>query len=189
MNLNIKARKAGGKFKVPINRGNGVHILNQDLFEVYVLTKMIAKVGYEKAGLAMNHIAETCGIKHVQSMREAGRITWYEWPTPEMILEKHDKLKKMGKINKWLKDLCDAIVHKDYAYSHNGNELYELLAKHDLSVFPTYGIEETIEKNFGCPIDEFADWYLDEIKAKGLMYMYIVHHILNRPEEQTNGVN
>ena len=183
LDLNAKAKKLGGKFKVPANRGSGIHILNQDPFEVYVFTKIIEKVGYIRAFMAINHIAEACGIKHVQSMREAGRITWYEFPTPEMILENFDNLKKMGKINTWLKRLCEAIVNDFYAYSHNGNILYELFAKHNISAFPTYGIEETITKNFGCPAEEFADWYLCDFENKGLIYMYVLHHIMNPPEE------
>lgn len=183
MDLNSKVKKLGGKFKVPANRGSGIHILNQDPFEVYVFTKMVANVGYIRACLAINHIAEACGKKHVQSMREAGRITWYEFPTPEMILENFDNLKKMGKINSWLKRLCEAIVYDHYAFTKCGNELYELFAKHNTSVFPINGIEQTITKNFGCPAEEFADWYLYDFENKGLVYMYILHHIMNPPEE------
>jgi len=188
---NDKIKRLGGKFKTIANRGHGIHILNQDPFEAFVLTKIIAKVGYEKARIAMNHIAETCGIKHVQSMREAGKITWYEWPTPEMILENYNKLKKMGKINIWLKTLCEAILKNglDIIFKSD-NELFKLFGMHDVSVFPLIAIEDTLAKNFGENPEEFADWYLDEIENKGLVYMYIVHHILNKPkEEKTHGVN
>lgn len=183
MDLNLKTKKINGKFKTPANRGNGIHILNQDPFEVYVFTKMIANVGYVKASKALNHIAEVCGIKHVQSMREAGRITWYEFPTPEMILENFDNLKKMGKINNWLKRLCEAIVNDYYAFTKCGNELYELFAKHNMSAFPAIGIEETIKKNFGCSAKEFVDLHLYDFENKGLVYMYILHHIMNPPKE------
>lgn len=190
LDLNLKTKRLGGKFKVPANRGSGIHILNQDPFEAYVFTKLIANVCYIRACLAINHIAEVCGIKHVQSMREAGRITWYEFPTPEMILENFDNLKKMGKINNWLKRLCEAIVYDYYAFTKYGNELYELFVKHNMSVFPTYGIEEAITKNFGCPAEEFADWYLYDFENKGLVYMYILNHIMNPPEEvQLHGVS
>ena len=94
LDVNMKVKRIGGKLKVPANRGGGIHIMHQDKFEAYVLTKLITYVGYEKAAIAMNHIAEVCGVQHIQSMREAGRIVWYEWPTPEMILDKHDKLKR-----------------------------------------------------------------------------------------------
>lgn len=178
--LNNKIKKLK-KFKVLANRGSGIHIINQDIFETYVFTKIVKDVGYDKAKVAVNHIAEVCGIKHVQSMREAGRVTWYEWPTPEMILENFDNLKKMGKINNWLKDECDAII--SLGLVPNNNELFKLFAQHMVSVFPTYGIEDTLRKNFDCEPEEFADWYLDEIENKGLAYMYILHHITNRPKE------
>ena len=38
---NSKVKRLGGKFKVPANRGNGIHILHQDYFEAYVLAKLI----------------------------------------------------------------------------------------------------------------------------------------------------
>lgn len=180
---NNKIKRLGGKFKVPANRGNGIHILHQDYFEAYVLAKLITYVGYKNAAVAMNHIAEVCGVKHNQSMREAGRITWYEWPTPEMILEHHHNLGKMGKINSWLKRLCEAIVNDYYAYTKSDDELFRLFGMHDTTVFPLVGIEKTLMKNFGEEPEEFADWYLSDIENKGLVYMYIVHHILNRPKE------
>ena len=183
---NYKIEKLGGKFKIPARRGNGIHILNQDQFEAYVLAKIITNAGYKKAFVAMNHIAETCGVCHKQSMREAGRVTWYEWPTPELILENFDKLKKMGKINAWLKKLCEAIVNDGFDISKSDNELFRLFGMHDTTVFPLAGVEETLVKNFGENPEEFADWYLTDIENKGLVYMYIAHHILNKPKEMTS---
>lgn len=183
LDINIKVKCLGGKFKVPANRGSGIHIVHQDKFEAYVLAKLITYAGYEKAAIAMNHIAEVCGVKHTQSMREAGRITWYEWPTPETILEKHDNLKRMGKINSWLKRLCEAIVNDDYAYTKSDNELFRLFGMHDISQFPTARIEDAIMKNFKENPEEFAGKYLSNIKEKGMVYMYIIHHILNKPKE------
>ena len=54
---------------------------------------------------------------------------------------------------------------------------------HDVSQFPTTRIEDAIMKNFKENPEEFADWYLGDIEEKGMVYMYIVHHILNRPKE------
>jgi hypothetical protein len=186
MDENAKIKRLGGKFKVPANRGHGIHILNQDTFEAYVLSNIITITGYEKARVAMNHIAEVCGIKHIQSMREVGRVTWYEFPTPEMILENFDKLKKMGKINVWLKKLCETIVNDGFDITQSDNELFRLFGMHETNVFPLAGIEDTLVKNFGENPEEFADWYLGDIENKGLVYMYIVHHIINKPKEVTS---
>lgn len=189
MGENRKIKKLGGKFKVPAARGEGIHILNQDAFEAYVLAKLITYVGYEKAKIAMNHIAETCGIKHVQSMREAGKVTWYEWPTPEMVLNNFNKLKRMGKINNWLKNLCEAITNDD-EFSYEKSELFKLFGMHDVSAFPIIGIEKVLTKNFDCIPEEFSDWYLIDVENKGLVYMYITHHVLNKPKEEIpNGIN
>ena len=187
---NDKIKRLGKKFKIVANRGHGIHILNQDPFEAYVLSKLIIRWGYERAGIAMNNIAKLYGVRHDQSMREAGRITWYEFPTPEMLLEGIDKIKKLGPVNRCLKDLCEAIVNEGFDFTQSDNELFMLFGMHETSVFPLVGIEDTLTKNFGENPEEFADWYLDEIENKGLVYMYIVHHIINRPKEgELHGVN
>ena len=187
---NCKVRKLGGKFKKIANRGHGVHILRQDIFEAFVLSRLIKNLGYEEAAKILNHIAEACGIKHVQSMREAGRITWYEFPTPEMILENFKNLCLAGKASVWLKNVCQTIVHDGFdvgeylmTTSDSGNELAKLLVLHEADNFPLDGIKDTLAKNFDCDPEDFADWYLDKVENKGLVYMYIVHHILNKPKE------
>lgn len=181
---NDKVKKLGGKFKIIANRGKGIHVLNQEPFEAYVFSKLISKVGFSKAGELMNRIAQTYGIRHVQSMREAGRVVWYEWPTPEIMLEKLSKEKlSSGKVKPFLKRLCDAIVNNNFDVTQSENELFRLFGMHDKTVFPTTTIEDILEKNFDCVPEEFADWYLDGIENKGLTYMYIIHHINNKPKE------
>lgn len=185
LNVNMKVKHLGGKFKILANRGSGIHIMHQDEFEAYVLAKLIMYVGYRKAGELMNRIAQTYGIEHNQSMREAGRITWYEWPTPEILLEKlnKEKLKPDNKVKRFLKRLCEAIINENYAYTYSDNELFKLFGMHDMSQFPMTRIEDIITKNFKENSEEFADWYFSDIEEKGIVYMYIVHHILNRPKE------
>lgn len=187
---NIKIKKLGGKFKVIANRGFGIHTLNQDPFEAYVYSKLISKVGYNKAGELMNRIAMTYGTSHTQSMREAGKITWYEWPTPEAMLEKLNKEKHLGKVKSFLKRLCNAIIYDGFDITKSSNKLFRLFTLNDIDVFPLEEIEETIFKNFKWEPDDFADWYLSEIKNKGLVYLYILHHIKNPPQEVLKyGVN
>ena len=79
--------------------------------------------------------------------------------------------------------MCKAIANDDYAYTKSDDELFRLFGMHDTTVFPLVGIEEILMKNFGEEPEEFADWYLGDIENKGLVYMYIVHHILNRPKK------
>lgn len=177
--LNLKAKRLGGKFKRIANRGHGIHILNQDSFEAYILSKVATDFGIKRAGKVINHIAEVCGAEHNQSMRELGRITWYEFPTPEMILENFDKLKKMGSVNNWLKKLCEDTINKKVDITKFDNELFKLFGLHDMNAFPLADIEETIAKNFDCDPKEFSDWFLCDFEYKGLIYMYVLHHIMN----------
>lgn len=187
MTANHKIKLLGNKFKIVANRGQGIHIINQDSFEAFVYSRIAFNVGYEKAGKAINHIAMVCGTKHVQAMNEAGKVTWYEFPTPEMILEKFDKLGKMGKVNFWLRNLCEVIVHDNFDYieslSGPDNELSRLMAIHDMLVFPVSEIEELLAKNFDCKVEDFANTYLNKIENKGIAYVYILHHKLNPPKE------
>ena len=44
-------------------------------------------------------------------------------------------------------------------------------------------IEETLKKNFDCIPEEFEDWYLYDFENKGLVYTYILHHIMNPPKK------
>ena len=193
MQLNSQIKKLGGKFKRIAIRGSGIHIIKPDTFETYLYTKLVTNVGYENAKSILNHIAEVCGIKHTQSMREVGRITWYEFPTPEMILQNLNKLCNMGKINDWLKKVCEIIInHGIEIITESDNELFKLLGMHEVEKFPLTEIEDTLEKNFGENPEEFADWYLDDIENKGLVYMYILHHIKNPPRPKEiilNGIN
>lgn len=185
LDVNMKVKRLGGKFKVPANRGSGIHIIHQDEFEAYVLAKLITFVGYRKAGELMNRIAQTYGIEHKQRMREAGRVVWYEWPTPETMLEKlnKEKINSDNKVKKFLKKLCEAIINDGYDYTCSDNELFKLFGKHDMSQFPMTRIEDIITKNFKENPEEFVDWYLSDIEEKGIVYMYIVHYILNRLKE------
>lgn len=188
---NSKVKRLGGKFKIPSIRGNGIHLVKQEFFESYVFCKLVGFVGYKKASELMNRIARDYGIKHKQSMKEAGKVTWFEWPSPEMMLEKLNKKKTgLDKVDRFLKKLCNAIVEEEFAYTHSDNELFRLFGKHDMTAFPLEGIEEVLSKNFNCEPDEFAEWYLDGVENKGLVYLYILHHIKNPPREVViSGVN
>lgn len=182
MEINNQVKRLGNKFKIISNRGKGIHVVRQDDFESYIYSKIADKVGYELAKKAISHIAKVCGIKHVQSMREAGRVTWYEFPTPEMILKNFNKLGKMGKINKWLNNLCEAIINDQYEYAKNGNDLFYLFTN-DKSKFPLSDVYDLLDRNFDCDANDFAEIYLNEIENKGVVYVYVLHHMLNPPKE------
>ena len=180
----FQTRRLGKKFKIVANKGKGIHIVNQDPFEAYVLSKLIMKVGFEKASELMIEIAKTYGIEHIQSMREAGRITWYEWPTPEIMLSRLKKETEIpSKVKSFLERLCNAIVNDGYDFKHSGNDLYKIFVLGEKMCFPIVGLAKILKRNFKCEAEEFADIYLNEIENKGMVYMYILHHVLNPSKE------
>lgn len=189
--INNQIKGISKKFKVPCNRGQGLHVLRQDKFEMYVYCKLVQKVGWKEAKELMIRIAATYGIHHKNSMGDAGRVFWYEWPQPERLLEKLSKEKESsGKVKPFLKKLCDAIINKGFDITKTDNELFRLFGMHE-NIFPAFEIEETIRKNFNCTPKEFADNYLNDVEA--LTYVYILYHIKNPPkkikEATSNGVS
>ncbi len=185
MGENNNVKKAHKKFKIPANRGSGVHILNQDVFEMYIFAKLIHKLGWENARSTINEIAASYGVEHRQSMREVGRVVWYEFPTPKSLLEKLDSEKRRTSVNKFLYKLSDAIVNRGFNIIENDDKLFRLLGLHDTNQFPVVGLENTIEKNFKCDAYDFEDEFLSNTKLKnyGLLYMCILHHVKNPPAE------
>lgn len=177
--------KSNKKFKIPANRGFGIHLLNQDKFEMYIFCKLVEQLGYEKAGEILNRIAASYGVMHKQQMMEAGNVTWYEFPTPEKLVEALSKKNNPGPVNSFLLKLSKAIVNDGYEVSKSEKELCKLFVRGDKSAFPSEQIDETIEKNFHCSVEEFRDDILDgrAFDYSGVLYLYILHHILFKPKE------
>lgn len=191
--LNAQIKKLGGKFKIVANRGSGIHILNQDLFETLVYCELVPLVGFDKASELMLRIATNYGIHHKNSMGDAGKVDWYEWPNPEILLEKLNKEKKSsGIVKSMLRHICENIVDRVFDVEESSNELFRLLGMHK-NEFPIVGIEEVLERNFDCLAEEFEEWYLYGFENKGLAYMCILHHVINPPkkikEAISNGVS
>lgn len=189
--VNDNIKRVNKKMKIPCVRGQGLHILNQDKFELYVYCKLIQKLGWGKAKEMMLRIASTYGIRHDNSMGDAGKVRWYEWPQPERLIECLNKEKVKTPVKTFLRKLCLAIIEDGFDITQQNNELFRLLGMHDLEQFPEYGLGETIQKNFHCSVEEFVDDFLSESKYKGMAYMYIHHHINNKPKERMmfHGVN
>ena len=183
LDLLLKVRRLGGKMKIAANRGKGIHLIKHEPFEAYIQSKLVQYVGHENMGWMINHIASTCGVKHQQAMREAGRVTWFEFPTPEMILENENRLVLPEKVKAWLHKACSAIVYDSYDIAENGNDMFKMLCNNDLSVFPMYDVDSVIERNFKCEPWEFEELFLGSLKEKGIAYIYILNHIFNRPKE------
>ncbi|MDE7423570.1 MAG: 8-oxoguanine DNA glycosylase, N-terminal domain-containing protein, partial [Lachnospiraceae bacterium] len=92
MSLNYKSRGIDEDFKSKAVRASGVRILKQDLFEIIVSFILATATNIPNIKRMIEQIAVKCGKRHKQSMRECGQVKWYEFPTPEMILDKQYRL-------------------------------------------------------------------------------------------------
>lgn len=193
--------------KICAVRGQGVRILRYDLFES-IITFMIASwcdLALTKHAVQMLNIV--CGIKHVQAMREAGRITWYEFPTPETILENRDKLdaRYFGFLKEKIIDVCQDIVNgwldldllrtmtyveaKEYllqfeSFDIRCAEQICLYGLHHLNAFPEDDVvANAVDREFDCETDLFVEWFIGDIQGyEGIVYQYILNNELNPPK-------
>ena len=86
--LNYKISCCGDTMKVWAVRSQGVRIVRQDLFEV-LLTSILSEMHTQyQTSMMVDKLCKLCGTKHVQSMAESGKVCWYEFPSPEQVLEK-----------------------------------------------------------------------------------------------------
>lgn len=187
--VNRQIKQFHRKFRALSNRGNGIHLINQNEFEMFVYARLTQNLGFNKAREIMGRLANDYGKQRKNTFGSGINITWHEWPSPEMLLDKLDKEKDRDTpIKSFLKKLCGAILYDDYSMNENGNDLFDLLFLRDLSEFPSIEVSETITKNFKCDVDEFKECTLEGLKEKGILYLYILHHIKNPPKEMQKWV-
>lgn len=206
--INYSAKRIDGHMKICANRGRGVRILRQDLFEMIIAFALTTATNASRIKATVESISKVCGIEHNQSMREIGRITWYEFPTPQSILENQDKLAqcKLGQKEDIIIGLCQDIVDgwldlyelsqmsyedaKEYLMQFNGispnaADCICLYGLHHTQAFPIdTHIEQVLEREYDCDCETFAEWYLDNLKEhKGIVWQYILYNELNPPKE------
>lgn len=206
--INYSVRRIDEYMKICANRGSGVRILRQDLFEMIITFALATATNIPRIKAMVESISQVCGIEHKQSMREAGRITWYEFPSPEAILENQDKLDKckLGYRKEIIIGLCQDIVDgwldlyelnqmsyedaKEYLMQFNGigpkvADCICLYGLHHTQAFPIdTHIEQILEREYDCDYETFAEWYLDELKgSEGIVQQYMFYNELNPPKE------
>lgn len=206
--VNFLVKRADEYLKICANRGKGIHIIRQDLFETIVTFALATATNIPRIKAMVRAISENCGIEHKQSMSEAGRITWHEFPTPEMILENQDMLDrcKLGYRKDVIIGLCQDIVDgwldldelsrmtyenaKEYLMQFNGigpkvADCICLYGLHHTQAFPVdTHIEQILEREYDCDYEIFAEWYLSELKGyEGIVQQYMFYNELNPPKE------
>lgn len=207
--INYKSRSVSAHLKACAVRGSGVRILHQDLFEMIITFALATATSIPRIRSMVKSLCEVCGCKHEQSMREAGRVTWYEFPTPQDILDNAGSLErcKMGYRKDTVISLCKDVVEgwldldmlagldyeeaKQYLMQFNGigpkvADCICLYGLHHLQAFPVdTHISQVTEKHFGCDAEIFAEWFLDGVLLDnaGVVQQYLFYDDINPPKE------
>lgn len=210
MNVNYKTRGISEEFRVMANRGSGIRILKQDLFEIIVSFMLATATNIPNTKRMIEQIAQKCGVPHKQSLRECGQLKWYEFPNEIQILEKQNKLaddfglKRKENVLKLCQDIVDGwfdfryLNAEEYSYEDIKGYLMEfdgigpkvadcicLYGLHMMNVFPIdTHIKQMLTEDFQCEdYESFRDWYLcDMIGYEGLAQQYMFYHHTNPPK-------
>ena len=202
-------RKTSDDNKIAANRAKGIHILNQDLFEVIIACCLGLPFSNETVEIQrqrMFEISKRIGTKHKQAMREDGQFVWYEFPTPKKLLENIDDISDvLGKNYDLIFDLCDSIecgwfdidLLKDLSTSDAKEYLQQfginkqksnaicLYGLHKLDSFPVDRCIKTIIKDNDMNLKEYYNEFIsgDQIvdDNKGILRMYLWYDKLNPP--------
>ncbi len=205
---NSSIKKLDDYLKVCANRAKGVRIIKQDLFEMIITFALATATNIPRIKSMVNALCELCGVMHKQSMREAGKVTWYEFPTAQDIISKKDELFKckLGYREEIIIQLCQDVVDgwldldelasmeykeaKEYLMQFNGigpkvADCICLYGLHILESFPVdTHIEQILEREFDCDLETFDEWYLEDLQnERGLVQQYMFYNELNPPEE------
>lgn len=210
-NFKIKsANKHEPYFKVCANRGKGIRLLQQDLFEVIILSIISNNEPINSARLLTNKFMNVLGEKHTKKIKGAGNIIWHEFPSHFVILENQDKLSVLGNKQKeqeiisicqdihdeWLSLSMLESMETKYAkeYLQDLSSINEIVINHIImlglrrNVFPIDNQMQCIlEEQLGCnDYDMFNEWYLREMNIGGLegyLHQLMCYNHNNPPKE------
>lgn len=199
--------RQGDFLKVCAVRNGGVRVIHQDLFECIITHIIYSNCDSNVAGLVLYNFVRICGVEHTQGMREAGRIKWYEFPTPEAIIENINNLDLPNKAYYEIREICESIIEgwldidelkgmkpnvahaylKDFCSNDKVLDFIRLYGLHDLVWFPQNKfIEDVITREF-WDAEVFAEECLENLGGQeGIVYMYIVSNELNPPRNMAD---
>lgn len=207
--LNEKLKFCTEYLKICSVRGSGIHIIKQDLFETIITFIVSQQQSIPRIRAILDKLCSICGLVHRQGMKECGRVTWYEFPTPEEILEHKDQLKScgLGYREDYIINICESIVDgwldlellKELSYEEAKEYLMQfdgigpkvadcicLYSLHHMQAFPVdTHIKEIMEREFGMDDPESArDWNFPELMGyEGLVQQYMFYNEINKPLE------
>lgn len=194
--------RQGDFLKVCAVRNGGVRVIHQDLFECIITHIIYSNCDSNIAGFVLNNFVIACGVKHVQGMREAGKITWYEFPTPEAIVENINKSMLPPGIREIVCGFCEDMLAgwidieelkgmdyddardclKEFFSNSQTRDFISLYGLHDLSWFPRNElIDGVIDREF-WDFDTMMEDHLEKLGAqKGIVYTYMVNNEIRPP--------
>lgn len=180
--------------KVCAVRSGGVRIIKQDLFECIIASIVKACCSDPNAcRFVLNSFAHMCGVEHKQSIRGVGKITWYEFPTPEAIIENIDKFILGTKERSLILSVCEYIsegwLDLDFMKYMTSEEAKLYLSEfiEDSKVLDFMYLFGLHDLNW-LPRCKFED-KVKQLKMKdnfGLIYAYVMHHKLNPPKNMVS---
>lgn len=210
--LHFKYRKLGDYFKICCNRCSGMHICNQDLFEIIIASCLETATSIERTRQMMKNIAKKCGKKHKQSMR--GEVIWYEFPTPEQILKKKSQLTtqdigyKIDIITGICQDIIDGWLDLELLKTMDFEDAVEYLTEfkgigqkvaqsiclfglHYMQSFPIdTHINQMLQREFSMSYEEWFDWYIcgevEYVEDMGYLRQILFYNELFPPKENYN---
>lgn len=191
-------------------RAKGVHILKQDVFETIIASIISEGRSTPECRAIIDSLCSICGIAKSSSMRDWGRVKWFEFPTPLSIIENADDLERRcpPNVRDKIVNVCYDIEEgwldtgllqelsydeaKEYllqfeTFNSDNAEYICLHSLHHLQAAPTNAIiNDALQREFDVQnFSDARDWVFPELVGKeGLVYQYILFNELNQPQEE-----
>lgn len=184
-------------------KGSGIRIVKQDLFETIISFIISQQQSIPRIRAILDNICKVCGLKHTRGMKECGQVTWYEFPTPEKILENSEAIKTcgLGYREPYVVGICQAIADgwldlellksmdyesaRDYLMEFDGigpkvADCICLYALHHLEAFPIDShVQFIMEREFDAKTQDEMYESLDDVEdCRGLAQQYMFYNEL-----------
>lgn len=173
----------------------GIRVIRQEAYEV-LITQLL--VGDEEENLARTLIQEMCeeiGTEHIQSMREAGKVRWYEFPSLMQIEENIDVVEQIfGKdksqnLSEFIEVYFDEVIEELRGATYKKAKrvlrncdlfdklMIERICAYALGFKQAFVPDKIIKRAFATQYDltcrEFVEWFdvVENIKALAFLYV------------------
>lgn len=209
LTYNFKIAFLDDFLKVCSNRAKGIRIIKRDLFELIICSIIQANLSLNETIRIMDIIRKKCGIMHIQSIKGYGRIRWYEFPSPELLLNNTSKIADEldGKAINEIEYTCLSIIENwidlEDLHTFRKQDIYEhlmlFMSSKAAKLVCLYGfnaikaevndkstksiVSKFLKDNIDCDWKEFKEWYLDKTSNKGLIMHYVLYNALNPPRD------